>query len=166
MQRRTFVLAAPAALLAACGSDPDTGGPAGDRADLAVLGAALELELSSVELYRIGVRLGGRDRRLFERILEHEEAHVQGVRAAMSDLEAHISVPGESVKDRIPRLRDERAFLRYARDFERRSAEAYAAALPRVRTGRLRATLGSILAVEAEHAAALADDPLERVLGL
>lgn len=166
MQRRTFVLAAPAALLAACGSDPDTGGPAGDRADLAVLGAALELERSSRALYGIGLDLRPRERRLLERIRDHEDAHVQGIEAAISDLEGRVSASDERVERSFPRLRDEREFLRYALAFERRSAEAYAAALPRVRTGRLRATFGSILAVEAEHAAALADDPLERVLEL
>jgi len=166
MQRRTFLLTAPAAVLAACGADPDTGGPAGEKADLAVLGAALELELSSRRLYEIGLALRPRERRLLERIRDHESAHVQGIEAAIEDLEGEVE-PRRGRLDRgFPRMRDERAFLGYALEFERRSAEAYAAALPRVRTGRLRSTFGSILAVEAEHAAALGSDPLERVLPL
>ena len=168
MRRRHFLFAGPAAVLAACGSDPDTGGPAGERADLGVLGAALQLEYQSVALYRIGTSLGGRSRDVLERILEHEEAHARGLRAAIVDLRGRAG--GAARGHGFPRMRDERAFLEYARDFERRSAEAYATALPHLRSGRLRSTLASVLAAEAEHAAALAEelggDPLGRVLPL
>ena len=170
MRRRDFLLAAPAGALAACGGDPDTHAPAGDRADLAVLGLALALEEQTIALYERGARLVAGDRRqIVAQILEHERAHAQGIRAAIEDLRGRpprVQSPAAG----LPRLRDERAFLEYARDFERRAAEAYRAALPKLKTPRLRGTLGSILAVEAEHASVLArelgDDPLERVLPL
>ena len=172
MERRQFLLAAPAGVLAACGGAAETGGPAGDRADLAVLHAALELERSAAALYRVGIEAAPRRRRLLERILEHEIAHGHGIRQAIADLRGRAApAPShEQLARRFPRLRDERAFLAFARDFERRAVESYAAGLPRLRSGRLRGTLGSILAAEAEHAAAIArelgGDPLERVLAL
>ena len=168
MHRRSFLLAAPAGVLVACGGEVDTQGPAGDRADLGLLRTALGLEESMVELYTAGIELAPRHRSLLRRIREHEREHADGIRQAIIDLRGNP--PTSYAPLERPPLRDERAFLRYALEVERNAAESYAAALPRLRTQRLRGTLGSLLATEAEHASALAEaageDPLARVLAL
>ena len=172
MQRREFVLLAPAAaLLAACGGDPETGGPAGDVVDVPVLEAALELEQASAALYEVGLEAAPRRRRLIEPILEHERAHVAGIREALADLRGRpVAVePLTRFRRRLPRLRDEDAFLEHARAWERHSVESYLAGVAKARNRRLRGTLAAVLAAEAEHAALLAEarggDPLEPVVG-
>ena len=161
MQRRQLLIAAPAAVLAACGGDVKTDGPAGDRADLAVLGAALELETTLVALYEAAPEPTG----LLEEILAHERSHVEGIRQAILDLRGR---PARAEPAELPPLRD---FARVAHEYERRAAEAYSAALPRLKNQRLRGMFASIIASEAQHATALAEtfsgpEPLERVLPL
>lgn len=173
MRRRQFLIAAPAGVLAACGEAAKTDAPAGDRADLALLRPALELERSAIVLYRTGAELAAAGNRvLLARLLEHEEDHAHAIRNAIEDLRGRppAARPDDRYRGAFPALRDEPAFLRFAREFERRTVEAYAAALPRVKTQRLRGLLGSLLAAEAGHASALAEaaggDPLERMLAL
>ena len=155
MQRRSFLLAAPAGVLAACGSAAKTDGPAGERADLPVLQAALELETTLIALYEAAPE----KTTLVRTILEHETAHAAGIRQAILDLRG---TPADPEPAKLPALAD---FESVAAEYERNAAEAYAAAIPRLKNQRLRATFASIVASEAQHASALGGR-LERVLAL
>jgi rubrerythrin len=168
MDRRQFLIAAPAGVLAACGGNVPTDGPAGDPADIPLLAAALDLEYGAIAAYEAGLELARTRRPLLERIREHERAHAEGLRQAILDLRGKPAAarPAAAYAAAFPRMRDEAAFVHFAEDLERRVAGVYLKALPKLRTLRLRGTLAAMLAAEAEHAALLSGDPLERVLPL
>ena len=165
MTNRRELLLASAALaagagvagLASCGGDDrevrpvETVSTVALQLDVALLGALLDLERSSVVAYetmRLGraAPFGAQERR-------HDDA----LRRMLGELGADVPPmkPPAEYRASFPPLRDERAMLAFALDIETTSIGAYADALGKIATDGVRVTLAAILATEAEHEAVL-----------
>lgn len=123
--------------------------------DIEVLNFALTLEYLEDEFYdiankRLGLR--GQARELSREIGRNEQEHVDALRTAISE------AGGEPVKE--PRFkglatRDERSFLKLAQTLEDTGVSAYNGAAPAIQDPKVLAAAGSIVQVEARHAAAI-----------
>jgi hypothetical protein len=151
-----------AALIASCGDDggdpaeTETVSAVQMRDDAAVLGYLLDLEYATVAAYEyLAPRLRGRARGLGGEFRDHARAHAEALRIAIADLGGDGDPPKPAAEYRaaLPALRGERSALELALDVEQTAVAAYAEALTKLFTDPLRATLATILAVEAEHAA-------------
>jgi rubrerythrin len=141
-----------AAFIAACGGDgEDDGGPEGD---LDILNGALELEHGAVAAYTEGASLlEGETARLGRRLLQHEQAHVEGLSAAITELGGKPRRAKKSYP--FPNFRDQDDVLRFAYDLEQTAVAAYMDAIPKLSSGALRATAVQLATNEAEHIAVL-----------
>src|SRR3954447_20607536 len=146
------------ATLAACGQDGETtiqsGGIAGSADDVGVLRRALAVELTMVDAYASGrLLLHGPMRAAADAYLAHEQEHADTLTKAITQL------GGDAAVGRLPvdysKLRGRPDVLDLWRRLEELAIATYAAALPRLSTGALRATVGTISTCEAEHAAAI-----------
>jgi rubrerythrin len=158
LTRRTAIVSGGSALLlAGCGGRPARK-LAGDPADLPILGTALELERAQVALYEAALpELDARGAAIARTALAHERAHADALAEAIRELGGTPS-PARAAADYargFPAGRGAAAWRRYAIEFENKAAAGYAAAIPKLANGRLRATFGAIMTAEAEHAAAL-----------
>jgi hypothetical protein len=153
-----------ASALAACGGGSDnpevtqTVSPDQARSDASVMNSLLDLERMAVLAYTVGMgRLKGSALALARTFREHEVEHRRAVELAIRDLGAHPVPPRpqRSYTDGFPPLGDARAVLRFALDVENTQISAYGESLGSLVTPDLRSTLLSILAVEAEHMAAI-----------
>ena len=165
MTNRRELLRASAALaagvgvagLASCGDDDrkvrsvETISTVALQQDVALLGALLDLEQSSVVAYDT-MRLGSA-----APYGAHERRHAATVRRMLGELgaDAPPAKPPAEYRASFPPLRSERDRLAFALDVETTSIGAYADALGKVATDGVRVTLGAILAGEAEHEAVL-----------
>src|SRR4051794_21819526 len=151
--------AGSAVMLAACGDEGETtirsGGVAGSADDVGVLRRALAVELTMVDAYaRGGPLLRGPMRAAGDAYLAHEQEHADTLTKAITQL------GGVATVGRLPvdysQLRVRLDVLNLWRRLEDLAIATYAAALPRLSTGALRATIGTIATCEAEHAAVIA----------
>lgn len=147
-----------AALLAACGDGDKTttqsGGIEGGADDAGVLRRALAVELTMVDAYSRGVGLlRGPMREAGEAFLAQEQEHADVLTKAITQL------GGDATVKRLPvdyaQLRGRSAVLDLWRRLEDLAIATYAAAIPKLSTGTLRATIGTISTCEAEHAAVI-----------
>jgi len=148
-----------AMFLAACGDDATTpnavtGPDESDQADVEILNGALDLELLAVAAYKAGAaRLQGRMLEVVKRFLEQEQAHADGLAAAIEDAGGQPNRAKSSYD--FPAMRTQTDVLRFAVDLENTAIAAYIDALPKLTQGDLRATAASIITNEAEHVAVL-----------
>jgi rubrerythrin len=150
---------ASAALLGACGDDtkstnvqtlPDES----DAADVELLNASLDLELMVVEAYKAGAgALRGSNLQIAKGFLEQEQAHADSLASAIRDAGGTPNRPKSSYD--FPRLRSQRAVLRFAIGLENTVIASYIDVLPKLSQGELRATTAAIVTCEAEHIAVL-----------
>ena len=145
------------ALLAACGDEQDddqSGGIEGRADDAGVLRRALAVELTMVDAYSRGVGLlRGSMREAGEAFLAQEQEHADVLTKAITQL------GGDASAKRLPvdyaQLRGRPRVLDLWRRLEDLAIATYAAAIPKLSTGTLRATIGTISTCEAEHAAVI-----------
>jgi bacterioferritin (cytochrome b1) len=153
-------LGAPAVLLA-CGDSTTTpnvvtGPDESDRADVEILNGVLDLELMAVAAYKLGAgRLRGSVLAIGKTLLEQEQAHADGLMAAIKDAGGTPNRAKSSYD--FPVLRSQSDVLRFAVDIENTAIAAYIDALPKLSQGDLRATAAGIITNEAEHIALLLD---------
>jgi len=147
-----------AALLSACGDGDKTttqsGGIEGRADDAGVLRRALAVELTMVDAYSRGVGLlRGPMREAGEAFLAQEQEHADVLTKAITQL------GGDATVKRLPvdyaQLRGRAGVLDLWRRLEDLALATYAAAIPKLSTGTLRATIGTISTCEAEHAAVI-----------
>jgi rubrerythrin len=157
--RQAFLLKATLATGAAYGSM--LVGPAvrrafaqsGDMGDVDVLNYALTLEYLEADFYRVGRKLSlrGDTAKVAKRFGDEESAHVEALRKTIRTLGGK---PVSSPKFSFP-MRNERTFLALANTLEDTGVSAYNGAAPMIRSKEVLAAAGSIVQVEARHAAAI-----------
>ena len=149
-----------AAAIASCGGGhrnpvvTQTISPEQARSDAAIMNSLLDLERTAIIAYTTGIpRLQGPARAVAERFLAHERAHQHAIEQAIRGLDAHPlpARPNRDYTQGFPPLDSAEAVLRFALDIENTQISAYGESVGAVVTPELRATLTSILAVEAEH---------------
>jgi hypothetical protein len=122
--------------------------------DVGVLNFALTLEYLEAAFYARAqkqLKLSRDVRRLAKLIGEHETAHVDALTKAIRSAGGK---PVEAPKVSFP-FRDEPSFLKLAQAFEDTGVSAYNGAAPSIKSAALLGAAGSIVQVEARHAAAI-----------
>lgn len=137
--------------------------------DVEILNFALTLEYLETDFYRGAKNLSGEVAAAARRFGDEEAEHVDALTEAIRGLggrpasKPETSFPGGG----------QRAFLELARTLEDTGVSAYNGAAPRIRSAEVLAAAGSIVQVEARHAAAIrqlnGDEPapvaFDRTLG-
>ncbi|MEA2450542.1 MAG: hypothetical protein QOG63_2474 [Thermoleophilaceae bacterium] len=154
---------AGAALIASCGGG-DTATPPTETVsatqmedDAAVLAFLLDMEESAVVAYDyIASRLAGPALALARQFGGQERDHAAALRRAMADLGKPADPPKAAGEYRteFPALRSAPDALAFALDLEQTAIGAYGDAFGKLFTDPLRGTLATIMATEAEQAAA------------
>lgn len=155
-----------ATLLAACGDDTTsvvTGPDESDQADVEILNGALDLELQSVEAYKLAAgRMRGSVLAIGKAFLAQEQEHADALASAIEDAGGRPNRAKSSYD--FPQMRTQEAAVKVVLALEHDAIASYIDALPKFSQGELRATAASILTNEAEHIAVLLDaigiDPL------
>ena len=130
------------------------GATAGAAGDVKVLNFALTLEYLEAEFYRKAVagdfgRLNAGVRRFAALLAEHEQEHVEAIRATIPKLGGRpVSKPAL----RFPKL-NQRRFVRTAIALEQTGVGAYAGAFPSLKLTPVKEAALAIHSVEARHAA-------------
>jgi hypothetical protein len=124
----------------------------GGNGDVEILNFALTLEYLEAAFYQRAldqVDLGGEAREFAQTILDDENQHVAALAKTIGDL------GGEAVEAPMVKFpfSDEAAFLDLAQTIEDTGVSAYDGAAPAIKSKELLATAGSIVQVEARHAA-------------
>ena len=121
--------------------------------DADILNFALTLEYLEADFYKkaTGLRLSPKAARLAKEIAEHEAEHVVALKRAITSLGAR---PVKSPAFSFP-ISDEASFLRLAQTLEDTGVGAYNGAAPAISSKDILAAAGSIVQVEARHAAAI-----------
>ncbi|HEY6780007.1 MAG TPA: ferritin-like domain-containing protein, partial [Thermoleophilaceae bacterium] len=128
----------------------------GDGGDVDILNFALTLEYLEAAYYAEGLKragLSGDAKQLAMTIREDEDEHVSALMAAIKDaggtpVKAPMVDFGDATKN-------QQAFLKLAQTFEDTGVSAYNGAGPSIQSKELLAAAGSIVQVEARHAAAV-----------
>ena len=120
--------------------------------DVEILNFALTLEYLEAAFYERAldeVDLGGETRELAQTILDDENEHVAALAKTIKSLGGKaVAAPMATFP-----LSDEAAFLKLAQTLEDTGVSAYDGAAPAIKSKELLATAGSIVQVEARHAA-------------
>jgi rubrerythrin len=122
--------------------------------DVDILNFALTLEYLEAAFYEEAVskaKLSGKAKKLAQEIGDHEKQHVDALTGAIK------KAGGKPVKApavKFP-LKDEKSFLKLAQTFEDTGVSAYDGAAPMISSTEVLAAAGSIVQVEARHAAAI-----------
>jgi rubrerythrin len=122
--------------------------------DVDILNFALTLEYLEAAFYEEAqskVKLSGEAKKLAKRFGDEETAHVQALTTAVK------GAGGKPVKAptvAFP-LTDEKSFLKLAQTFEDTGVSAYNGAAPMISSAKVLSAAGSIVQVEARHAAAI-----------
>lgn len=124
-----------------------------DSGDIDILNFALTLEYLEADFYEQALKLdlGSDLASLAKEIGENEQEHVDALAGTISDLGGK---PAKEPAFEFP-LADEKSFLELAVTFEDTGVQAYNGAGPLLKSKELLATAGSIVQVEARHAAAV-----------
>ena len=122
--------------------------------DVDILNFALTLEYLEAAFYEQGLKtakLGGEAKQVAKEIGANEQAHVDALSSAISDL-GGSAVEAPAV-DFGSAVNSESAFLKLAQTLEDTGVSAYNGAGPMIKSKELLATAGTIVQVEARHAA-------------
>jgi rubrerythrin len=122
--------------------------------DIGVLNFALTLEYLEAAFYARAqkqLKLSGDVRRLAKLIGDHETAHVDALTKA---IQGAGGKPVRAPKVSFP-FTDEKSFLKLAQAFEDTGVSAYNGAAPSIKSADVLGAAGSIVQVEARHAAAI-----------
>jgi rubrerythrin len=126
----------------------------GGSGDAEILNFALTLEYLEAAFYEQGLmtaNLGSEQRSVAKEIASNEQDHVDSLKGAVSDLGAK---PVESPEvDFGNSVKSESAFLKLAQTLEDTGVSAYNGAGPMLKSKELLEVAGSIVQVEARHAA-------------
>jgi Ferritin-like domain len=125
--------------------------------DVEILNFALTLEYLEAAFYTQGLRqvsgLSGDARSLSKEIRDNETAHVDALTKTIGDLGGKpVKAPGVDFGDAFA---SEEAFLGLAQTFEDTGVSAYNGAAPMIKSPEVLGAAGSIVQVEARHAAAI-----------
>lgn len=128
----------------------------GGNGDVEILNFALTLEYLEAAFYEQAqqeVRLRGQQADLISLIGKDETAHVDALKTTISDLGGTpVEAPGVDFGDAFASTD---SFLELAQTFEDTGVSAYNGAGPALKSKDLLATAGTIVQVEARHAAAI-----------
>ena len=143
--------------------------------DVDVLNFALTLEYLEAAFYEQAVRntrgLGAEPKELAETLRDNESEHVAVLTATIKDLGGKpVKAPGVNFGKAFA---GERSFLKTAQTFEDLGVSAYNGAAPQIKSKEVLGAAGSIVQVEARHAAAIrflrgkpiADSAFDKALG-
>jgi hypothetical protein len=126
----------------------------GGGTDVDILNFALTLEYLEAAFYEQGLqsaKLGGEAKSVAETIASDEQAHVDALKMTIEDLGGTpVEAPGVDFGSAI---NSEGPFLKLAQTFEDTGVSAYNGAGPMLKSKELLGTAGSIVQVEARHAA-------------
>lgn len=125
----------------------------GAMGDIDILNFALTLEFLEADFYKQGLasKLGGETKKLATLLGEHESAHVEALTGTIEDLGG---TPVASPTFKFP-FTDEASFLELAQTLEDTGVGAYNGAAPMIESKEVLGAAGSIVQVEARHAAAI-----------
>jgi hypothetical protein len=129
----------------------------GGDGDVGILNFALTLEYLEAAFYTQAVKkvsgLSGETRKLATTLRDNETAHVQALTAAIKGLKGKpVAAPGVDFGGAFS---SEKSFLKLAQTFEDTGVSAYNGAAPSLKSKKLLAAAGSIVQIEARHAAAI-----------
>jgi rubrerythrin len=127
----------------------------GPTDDLGIIDFALGLETIEAAFYKQALAakgLSGEVKKALEEISGHEDAHVQQLKRTLEQLGATASPAPQA---RFPSLGGQDAVLSLAIDLEETGIAAYNGAATLIESDDLLSAAGSIVQVEARHAAAL-----------
>jgi rubrerythrin len=121
--------------------------------DIEIVNFALTLEYLEAAFYERGAELGlsGEVRSLARRFGDEESQHVDALTATVRKLGGR---PAAKPTFTFP-VNDERSFLKLAQTLEDTGVGAYNGAAPAIRSAEILGAAGSIVQVEARHAAAI-----------
>jgi len=122
--------------------------------DVDILNFALTLEYLEAAFYKKGLekaKLSGEAKKLATEIADHEQQHVEALTQTIKKLGGK-PVMAPSVK--FP-FNDQKSFLKLAQVFEDTGVSAYNGAAPMISSKEVLGAAGSIVQVEARHAAAI-----------
>ncbi|EHN09331.1 hypothetical protein PAI11_38780 [Patulibacter medicamentivorans] len=126
---------------------------AGEMGDVDILNFALTLEFLEADFYRVGRKLSLSDEvaAAAKRFGREEAEHVTALKATIEKLGG---TPVASPRFSFP-LRDEASFLKLASKLEDTGVSAYNGAAPAIESKEVLGAAGSIVQVEARHAAVI-----------
>ena len=121
--------------------------------DLAVLNFALTLEYLEADFYAkaLQLKLDAKTRKLARLLLAHESAHVAALTSTIRKLGGK---PVAKPMFAFP-MSDQASFLKLAQTLEDTGVSAYNGVAPAIKAAAVLAAAGSIVQVEARHAAAI-----------
>ena len=126
----------------------------GGGGDIDILNFALTLEYLEAAFYKEGLAkagLTGAAKKLATEIADHEKQHVDALTATIKKLGGKpVAAPGV----KFP-FTDQKSFLKLAQVFEDTGVSAYNGAAPMIKSKEILGAAGSIVQVEARHAAAI-----------
>jgi rubrerythrin len=127
----------------------------GDMGDVDVLNFALTLEYLEAAFYKEAAKIQGLSEdvtKAVETFGEQEQQHVDALTKTITDLGGKpVSAPMVD----FGKLSDEKTFLKLAVAFEDVGVSAYNGAAPSIKSKEVLAAAGSIVQIEARHAAAV-----------
>jgi hypothetical protein len=122
--------------------------------DLDILNFALTLEYLEAAFYKEGLKtanLSGTAKKLATEIGDHETQHVDALTQTIKKLGGKpVQAPGVTFP-----FKDQKSFLMLAQVFEDTGVSAYNGAAPAIKSKEVLGAAGSIVQVEARHAAAI-----------
>jgi rubrerythrin len=121
--------------------------------DADILNFALTLEYLEADFYKkaTGLKLSGKVAKLAKELADHEAQHVNALKQAVKSLGAKpVKSPSFAFG-----VSDERGFLKLAQTLEDTGVSAYNGAATAITSKDILAAAGSIVQVEARHAAAI-----------
>jgi len=122
--------------------------------DVDILNFALTLEYLEAAFYKEGLKkakLSGDAKKLASEIADHEQQHVDALTQTIKKLGGKpVAAPGV----KFP-FKDQKSFLKLAQVFEDTGVSAYNGAAPMISSKEVLGAAGSIVQVEARHAAAI-----------
>jgi Ferritin-like domain len=122
--------------------------------DVDILNFALTLEYLEAAFYKEGIAkagLSGDAKKLATEIADHEQQHVEALTQAIKKLGGKpVAAPGVTFP-----FKDQKSFLKLAQVFEDTGVSAYNGAAPMIESKEVLGAAGSIVQVEARHAAAI-----------
>ena len=124
--------------------------------DVEILNFALTLEYLEAAYYTQGLKsagLSGEAKSLATEIRDNENEHVTALMSTIKDLGGKpVKAPGVDFGDAFA---NQKAFLKLAQTFEDTGVSAYNGAAPMIESPDVLAAAGSIVQIEARHAAAI-----------
>jgi Ferritin-like domain len=128
-----------------------------DGGDVDILNFALTLEYLEAAFYTQGLKqvggLSGEAKSLATEIRDNENEHVAALMKTIKDLGGKpVKAPGVDFGDAFA---NQKAFLKLAQTFEDTGVSAYNGAAPMIMSTEVLGAAGSIVQVEARHAAAI-----------